>query len=123
LYRWSDVSRLWFSVFVSNGELIYVTDGFYEALEKWEQRKKRVNKNKIFVICIERDGFDEEAYEAFKSISYPKVLFTRNVEWKDDIDCIFLDKYKDESQVPDIIPSRVMYYKNLLPKKIEKVFM
>lgn len=94
-----------------------------DALEKWEQRKKRVNGKKIFVICVERDGFDEEAFSVFKALPYPKVLFTRNIKWKNDDDCIFIKKYANETQIPDLIPNRMMYYKNLLPKKIKKVFM
>ena len=93
-----------------------------EALEKWEQRKQRVNKKKIFVICIERDGFDEDAFKAFKKLPYPKALFTRNVKWKNEKDCIFLPQYQAEKQVPDIIPYRMMYYKNMLPKMIKKAF-
>lgn len=93
-----------------------------EAFEKWESRKKRINRDKIFIICIERDGFDENDYISFKKLSYPKVLFTRNVEWKDDPDCIYISKYKNEKEVPDIIPYRIMYYKYLLPKKINEAF-
>ena len=93
-----------------------------EALEKWEQRKQRINKKKIFVICIERDGFDEEAFDAFKKIPYPKALFTRNIKWKDEKDCIFMPQYESEEQVPDLIPNRMMYYKNILPKMIKKAF-
>lgn len=93
-----------------------------EALNKWESRKKRINREKIFVICIERDGFSAENYKEFKKIKYPKVLFTIQKEWADDPECIYIPKFKNESQVPDIIPGRYMYYKNKLPKLIKKAF-
>ena len=44
-----------------------------EALAKWEERKKRVNKEKIFVIMVERDGFNDNDFEGFKNIKYPKL--------------------------------------------------
>lgn len=93
-----------------------------EAVEKWEQRKQRINSDKVFVICVERDGFDSNTFKSFKSLPYPKVLFTRNVEWKDDDECIFIKKYMNELQIPDLIPYRIMYYKNILPKRIKRAF-
>ena len=97
-------------------------DSKEEALEKWESRKKRINKNKIFVICIERDGFSQKNYEEFRKLKFPKVLFTKDENRKNDEDCIYLRKYKNEIEVPDIILYRMMYYKNLLPKAVKKAF-
>lgn len=37
-----------------------------EALSKWEERKKRINRDKIFVIMVERDGFTQQDFEGFK---------------------------------------------------------
>ena len=34
-----------------------------EAVEKWEERKQRINFDKIFVIMVERDGFDDEDFK------------------------------------------------------------
>ena len=91
-----------------------------DALQKWEARKKRINKDKIFVICIERDGFNEENYREFKKIRYPKALFTIRKEWANDPDCIYLPKFKNQAQVPDIIQGRYMYYKNKENREFNK---
>lgn len=93
-----------------------------EALDKWESRKKRINKDKIFIICVERDGFNYENYIEFKKIKYPKVLFTIKKELDEDSECIYIPKFKKEEQLPDIIPGRYMYYKNKLPLLITKAF-
>lgn len=97
-------------------------DSKEEALKKWESRKIRINKNKIFVICIERDGFSQENYEEFKKLKFPKVLFTKDESRKSDTNCIYIKKYKNEAEVPDIIPYRKMYYRNSLPKLVKKAF-
>ena len=55
-----------------------------EALEKWEERKQRINFDKIFVIMVERDGFDDEDFKDFLKIKYPKILFTRNEKYISD---------------------------------------
>ena len=93
-----------------------------DALSKWETRKARINKDKIFVICIERDGFSDEHYKEFKKLKYPKAFFTIRKELKEDPECIYIPRFKNESQIPDIIPYRYMYYKNKLPKLIREAF-
>lgn len=92
-----------------------------EALKKWEERKKRINFEKIFVIMVERDGFSKNDFENFKNIKYPKLLFTRNKEY--DCECSFyMPKYKNLEQLPDIIPGRYMYDKGVLVKKINSAY-
>lgn len=92
-----------------------------EALSKWQERKKRVNYNKIFVIMVERDGFSQEDFENFKKIKYPKLLFTRTKEYI--CDCSFyMSKYENYDQIPDIIPGRHMYDKMRLVKEINKAY-
>lgn len=93
-----------------------------EALTKWETRKERIVKDRIFVICIERDGFKDEHYKAFKKIKYPKALFTIRKELKNDPECIYIAKFRKGEEMPDIIPGRYMYYNNRLPKLIKKAF-
>ena len=92
-----------------------------EALSKWEERKARINKEKIFVIMVERDGFNEHDFEEFEKIEYPKVLFTKTEKYKCE-DAIYIPKYKDLDQIPDIIPGRYMYYKMKLINSIKKAY-
>ncbi len=46
------------------------------VLEKWERRKKRINWEKIILICDDKD-IDEEDYERFdRIIGYSKIMLT-----------------------------------------------
>lgn len=92
-----------------------------EAVEKWERRKLRVNKDKIIVIMVERNGFRDNHFEAFKQIKYPKVLFTKSERYICE-DSIYIPKFKDFDELPDIIPGRYMYYRGRLVKKIKNSF-
>ena len=69
---------------------------------------------------VERDGFSDEDFEAFKKIEYPKVLFTKTKKYQCD-DSIYMPQYKNEAQLPDIIPGRYIYYKGKLIKEINKI--
>lgn len=81
-----------------------------DALQKWETRKTRINKNKIFVVCCDRDGFSDNDYANFKNLKYPKILYTNRNKWGNKADCLYMEKYKDEKAVPStIIDNREMY--------------
>ncbi len=90
-----------------------------QALRKWEERKKRINKDKIFVIMAERNGFSDKDFEDFKKIKYPKFLFTNTKKYECE-DSVYMKKYKNLQELPDIIPGRAMYYKMALPNAIKK---
>ena len=42
----------------------------------WERRKVRLNKNKLFLIFTDRDGFTPDMLDEINTIPYPKVLFS-----------------------------------------------
>lgn len=92
-----------------------------EALSKWEERKSRINKEKIFVIMVERDGFTKKNFEDFNRINYPKLLFTKTKEYKCE-DSLYMSRYKKLEQLPDIIPGRYMYSKMKLIDSINKAY-
>lgn len=92
-----------------------------EAKTKWEERKKRILWDKIFIICTDRDGFNEDCFKRLKKIKYPKALITRNTKWKDEEFVIYLEQYKNEEYVPDTIPKREFYKSNKIIQLINKI--
>lgn len=48
-----------------------------EAIEKWEERKKRIDWNNIFIVGIDGDNCSYESMKKFDQLSYvKKVIFT-----------------------------------------------
>lgn len=92
-----------------------------EAKQKWEDRKRRINKDRIFVIMVDRYGLSKKDFEDFKKIKYPKFLLTNKKDFQCG-DSIYMTKYRKLDELPDIIPGRRMYYKMALPKAINKTF-
>lgn len=88
-----------------------------EAKEAWERRKARINWDKIFVICTDRDGFDEAVYEKWCQIPYPKILFTANPNFTKDAVCF--PEHAVAGQIGDLIPSRKFYSCPVLIDKIK----
>lgn len=56
-----------------------------EAIVKWEKRKRRVNKNALFIkwsdSIVDGQGVSEEDLQTFSQLPYAKVFFTTNKEW------------------------------------------
>ena len=49
-----------------------------DANQKWHQRKKKINFDKMIVLMSDQENFDEKNFEEFKKITYPKILLTTN---------------------------------------------
>ena len=81
-----------------------------EARESWLRRVKRINYDKILVLCTDRDGFDDEAYALWKQIPYPKVLFTAHPEYTED--AVHFPEFS--GAVGDLISGRKFYRDGML---------
>lgn len=46
-----------------------------EAEQKWNERKRRINKDKIVILNNDREGMTEELMDRFERLPYPKVMF------------------------------------------------
>ena len=83
-----------------------------EAKETWEKRKARIKWDRIFVIATDKDGFDASCLSLWKTVPYPKILFTVK-DWNDKT-CVSFPKYQSLACVPDLIPSREFYKDDVL---------
>ena len=53
-------------------------DTFEEGKRKWEERKKRINWDNLFIVGTEKDGCSYETLQRFDRLPYKnKVVFTR----------------------------------------------
>ncbi len=89
-----------------------------EAKNAWNRRKERINREKIVVFCTDMEEFDDEVYEQWKQIAYPKVLFTANEKYKDCDGSVYFSKYRKNGRVPDLIPKREFYKDGIVLKAV-----
>lgn len=92
-----------------------------QAKESWERRKKRVDLNRVLVLSTDRDGFNTAVFEQWKTIRYPKLLFTARREFADHPDVLYFPKYETLGCVPDLIPKREFYKKDVLLHKANEI--
>lgn len=96
-------------------------DSIDDAREKWNIRKSRIIKDKIFIICTDRDGFDEQDFIKFKALNYPKLLITRNADWKDETFVLYLEQYAHLNEVDNTIHKRDFYETDLLANMLNNI--
>ena len=66
-----------------------------EAKLKWDERKKRINKENMFIIFTDQEECTEEQIRMFDKLPYGnKIVFTRK-EYNDIKSAVFVKKYSD----------------------------
>lgn len=73
---------------------------FEEAKEKWEERKKRINYDNLFIMFTDRNGCTDEQLERFDELPFQhKIVFTckphPNLK-----SCIWCQEYHELEEVP-----------------------
>lgn len=78
---------------------------FKDALDKWNLRKKRINRDNMFVVMVEfgKPYFDEDCFLRFEKLPYKKIMFTSepHPEYRDTF-CIN-NTMADDGGVIDIL--------------------
>ncbi|MCR4673150.1 MAG: DUF1919 domain-containing protein [Lachnospiraceae bacterium] len=90
-----------------------------EAKTVWERRKERVNFEKIMILATDMEGFTDDVYEEWRTIPYPKILFS--AVNREDPDTVYYPEYKDKECVPDLIPGREFYKDGRLLNLVNQV--
>lgn len=91
-----------------------------EAVNSWNRRKMRINFQKIIILSTDMEGFDDEVFEQWKQITYPKILFTVHEKYAQSGESICFPQYISAGHVLDIIPDREFYKKNILINTINR---
>lgn len=69
-----------------------------EAQEKWNERKKRIDKNNLVIINTDREGMTEGLKDRFEKLPYRKVTFC-HVPDLNHPSCVYLKGYENEKSV------------------------
>lgn len=83
-----------------------------EAKSKWDERKKRINRENLFVIMTNNDGCTESTLNEFKKIKYNKVFLNNKNNLEQGIDNTYIKGFEKQDHVGDLT-----VYMNILGKK------
>ena len=92
-----------------------------DAKEKWLRRSSRLIRDKIMVICTDRDGFSDADFELWKTIPYPKVLITCRERYRSHPDTLYLPEFRHQDSVGDLFTARKFYHNHKIIQTINEV--
>ena len=70
-----------------------------EAQRKWNERKRRINYDKIVILNNDREGMTQQLMERFERLPYKKVMFVHKPTERDSHVFHYLPGYEDEDCV------------------------
>ena len=71
---------------------------FEEGFKKWEERKRRINWNNLFIVGTERWDCNYETIKSFEQLPYNKVFFT-HVEYPEFKSAYYIKGFEDQKQL------------------------
>lgn len=72
---------------------------FEEAVQKWEERKKRINWDNMFIVGAEKCGCDLETVKKFDELPYKnKVIFT-HVEYPEIASAYYIKGFEAADEI------------------------
>ena len=74
-------------------------NSFEEAKYKWNERKKRVDMNNIYIIATDRDGFNEELLERFKNLPYQNKKLFSHLPIENSKDIVYIKGFEESTQI------------------------
>jgi uncharacterized protein (DUF1919 family) len=88
---------------------------FAEAVEQWEERKKRINWDRIVLVGAERDDCGYEVLQSFDRLPWPnKVVFTRK-EYPEFPSAFYIRGFEDRPELGLVLDYR--------PRKLKRRYM
>lgn len=74
-------------------------DSFDQGRRKWEERKKRINWENIFIVGSEKDGCTYETIKNFEELPFEnKVIFTR-IEYPEFPSACYIKGFEDQKEL------------------------
>ena len=98
--------------FLGDVEIRFIHYGtFEEAVWKWEERKKRINWDNLFIAGVEKDGCTYETIRRFQQLPYKnKVIFT-HVRYPEFPSAYYIKGFEEEKEVGVITFFKEQFFK------------
>lgn len=74
-----------------------------EAVKKWNDRVKRINRDNLFIFCEERYGITENEIRLLAEIKAKGIVVFTAKEYDDIPYALYISKYHDDGEVGNIL--------------------
>lgn len=84
---------------------------FEEGVEKWNERKKRINWENLFIVGTEKDGCTYETIQRFDRLSYEnKVIFT-HIEYPEFSSAYYIEGFEERDEIGVLTNYKEQFWK------------
>ena len=84
---------------------------FEEGFLKWEERKKRINWENLFVIGSERDGCTYETMQRFDKLPYKNKVILTHVPYQEISSSYYIKGFENEDELGMIFNYKKQFFK------------
>nr|WP_325182954.1 DUF1919 domain-containing protein [uncultured Oscillibacter sp.] len=86
-------------------------DTFQDAQEKWEERKRKINYDRLVLIGAEKQGCNYEILRRFDQLPWPnKLIFTR-VPYPEFSSACYIKGFEDQSELGTLTNFKPQFFK------------
>lgn len=84
---------------------------FEEGVEKWNERKKRINWENLFIVGTEKDGCTYETIQRFDRLPYEnKVIFT-HIEYPEFSSAYYIEGFEERDEIGVLTNYKEQFWK------------
>lgn len=74
-----------------------------EAINKWEERKKRIDFNNLLVLNTYQNGMTREMLKKYLLLPYRKICYVNHKDLILNNECIYIPNLEDQKDIKDLI--------------------
>lgn len=75
-------------------------DSFEEGARKWEERKRRINKDNLFIVGTERgEGCTYETLQRFEQLPFPNKVILTHIEYPEFSSAYYIRGFEDQEEI------------------------
>lgn len=89
-----------------------------DAVHKWKERVKRINKDNTFIFLTERDGITEESIRELSKLKARGIVVFTAKKYPDIKYSVYIDKYAESGEIGNILEKSLLNGK----REYEKYF-
>ncbi len=78
-------------------------DTFEEGVRKWQERKKRINWDNLFVIGMERDGCTYDTIQCFDELPYENKIILTHVRYQEFSSAYYIGGFEENGELGNVL--------------------
>lgn len=84
---------------------------FEEGVEKWNERKKRINWENLFIVGTEKDGCTYETIQRFDRLPYENMVIFTHIEYPEFSSAYYIEGFEERDEIGVLTNYKEQFWK------------